>query len=238
MSLTSPQSDPQSLTNGILHGPNSSQWNHAGTTNASPQNHVIIKDRMTNRSQSTYSHKTRLLIYMRYVSRHLHTALLLHNQSVAKENGDIQQAIYHFLLVVCSNHVVVLQRFRNITLVTVRRPPLFVARTILHLPGRSGPVLARAPVVREDPGSNLTADGCVNREYYCDMQLWGCALQHRPLGSLNRVPASVGVRAGMSPLPGGRCVWSHNGMWVPVAVWQRRDLYTSYFSYFTFKLLL
>ena len=25
-----------------------------------------------------------------------------------------------------------------------------------------------------------------------------------PLGSLNRVPASAGVRAGMSPLPGGR----------------------------------
>ena len=25
-------------------------------------------------------------------------------------------------------------------------------------------------------------------------------------GSLNRVPASAGVRAGMSPLPGGRCV--------------------------------
>ena len=25
-------------------------------------------------------------------------------------------------------------------------------------------------------------------------------------GSLNRVPASAGVKAGMSPLPGGRCV--------------------------------
>jgi len=25
-----------------------------------------------------------------------------------------------------------------------------------------------------------------------------------PLGSLNRVPASTGVRAGISPLPGGR----------------------------------
>jgi len=25
-----------------------------------------------------------------------------------------------------------------------------------------------------------------------------------PLGSLNRVPASAGVKAGMSPLPGGR----------------------------------
>ena len=25
-----------------------------------------------------------------------------------------------------------------------------------------------------------------------------------PLGSLNRVPASAGLRAGMSPLPGGR----------------------------------
>jgi len=25
-----------------------------------------------------------------------------------------------------------------------------------------------------------------------------------PLGSLNRVPASIGVKAGMSPLPGGR----------------------------------
>ena len=40
-----------------------------------------------------------------------------------------------------------------------------------------------------------------------------------PPGSLNRVPASAGVRAGVSPLPGGRwqCVIPC-GMWVPVAV--------------------
>ena len=46
-----------------------------------------------------------------------------------------------------------------------------------------------------------------------------------PLGSLNRVPASAGGRAGMSPLPGGRqhCVIPC-GMWVPVAVWQPCEL--------------
>ena len=40
-----------------------------------------------------------------------------------------------------------------------------------------------------------------------------------PPGSLNRVPASVGVKAGMSRLPGGRqhCVILY-GMWVPVAI--------------------
>jgi len=51
-----------------------------------------------------------------------------------------------------------------------------------------------------------------------------------PPGSLNRVPASAGVRAGMSPLPGGRehCVIPC-GMWVPVAVWQPCELlYTCY----------
>ena len=51
-----------------------------------------------------------------------------------------------------------------------------------------------------------------------------------PPGSLNRVPASAGVRAGMSPLPGGRqhCVIPC-GMWVPVAVWQLCELlYTCY----------
>ena len=41
-----------------------------------------------------------------------------------------------------------------------------------------------------------------------------------PSGSLNRVPASAGVRAGMSALPGViPC-----GMWVPVAVWQFCEL--------------
>ena len=42
-----------------------------------------------------------------------------------------------------------------------------------------------------------------------------------PTGSLNRVPASAGVKAGMSPLPGGRyyCVIPY-GTWVPVAVRQ------------------
>jgi len=51
-----------------------------------------------------------------------------------------------------------------------------------------------------------------------------------PSGSLNRVPASAGVRAAMSPLPGGRqhCVIPC-GMWVPVAVWQPCELlYTCY----------
>jgi len=44
-----------------------------------------------------------------------------------------------------------------------------------------------------------------------------------PPGSLNWVPASAGVKAGMSPLSGGRqhCVILY-GMWVPVAVWQVR----------------
>ena len=46
-----------------------------------------------------------------------------------------------------------------------------------------------------------------------------------PLGSLNRVSVSAGVRAGMSPLPGGRlrCVIPC-GMCVPVAVWQLCEL--------------
>ena len=35
-------------------------------------------------------------------------------------------------------------------------------------------------------------------------QLTGSTQPCIPTGSLNRVPASVGVRAGMSPLPGGR----------------------------------
>jgi len=51
-----------------------------------------------------------------------------------------------------------------------------------------------------------------------------------PPGSLNRVPASAGVRAGMSPLPGGRqhCVIPC-GMSVPAAVWQPCELiYTCY----------
>jgi len=41
-----------------------------------------------------------------------------------------------------------------------------------------------------------------------------------PSGSLNRVPASAGVKVGKSPLPGGRqhCVIPY-GMWFPVAVW-------------------
>jgi len=51
-----------------------------------------------------------------------------------------------------------------------------------------------------------------------------------PLRSLNPVPASAGVRAGMSTLPSGRwhCVITC-GMWVPVAVWQPCELlYTCY----------
>ena len=51
-----------------------------------------------------------------------------------------------------------------------------------------------------------------------------------PSRSLNRVPASAGVRAGMSPLPGGRlhCVIPY-GIRVPVAVWQLCELlYTCY----------
>jgi len=32
--------------------------------------------------------------------------------------------------------------------------------------------LARLSAVWEDPGSNLTADGCVYRDGYCDMQPW------------------------------------------------------------------
>ena len=54
-----------------------------------------------------------------------------------------------------------------------------------------------------------------------------------PPGSLNQVPASAGVKAGLSPLPGGRqhCVILH-GMKVLVAVWQVR-LRTAISVYFT-----
>jgi len=62
----------------------------------------------------------------------------------------------------------------------------------------------------------------------CALQMASSALHLS--GSLNRVPASAGLRAGMSPLPGGRwhCVIPC-GMWVPVAVWQPCELlYTCY----------
>jgi len=72
----------------------------------------------------------------------------------------------------------------------------------------------RVRVRYEDPGSNLTADGCAYRDGYCDMHPWaraGCPYaaprSTQPCiasGSLNRVPASAGVKAGMLPLPGGR----------------------------------
>jgi len=69
--------------------------------------------------------------------------------------------------------------------------------------------------VWEDPGLNLTVDGCVYLNGHCDMLPWaravctfiampGSTQPCIPLGSLNRVPASAGVRAGMSPLSGGR----------------------------------
>ena len=76
--------------------------------------------------------------------------------------------------------------------------------------------LAHPTAVCEDLGSNLTAaDGCVYRDGHCDTQPWARAARIFtavprssqpciPLGSLNRVPASAGVKAGMSPLPGGR----------------------------------
>jgi len=67
--------------------------------------------------------------------------------------------------------------------------------------------------VCDDPGSNLSANGCVYSDGYCDMQPWARAAPYcsayvnsalRPCaGSLNRVPASAGIRAGMSSLPGG-----------------------------------
>jgi len=55
-----------------------------------------------------------------------------------------------------------------------------------------------------------------------------------PPGSLNRVPASAMVKAGMSPLSGGRlhCVIPY-GMRVPVAVWQVRLRYPHTLLYFT-----
>ena len=63
-----------------------------------------------------------------------------------------------------------------------------------------------------------------------------------PPGSLNRVPASAGVKAGMSPLPGGKyhCVIPY-GMWVPVAVRLAcKLLYASLFrpTYFVFLISL
>ena len=61
---------------------------------------------------------------------------------------------------------------------------------------------------------NLTVDGCVYLNGHCDMQPWvravctfiampGSTQPCIPLRSLNRVPASAGVRARMSPLSGG-----------------------------------
>ena len=56
-----------------------------------------------------------------------------------------------------------------------------------------------------------------------------------PPGSLNRVPASAGVKAGMSPLPGGRwyCVIPY-GTWVPVAVRLLANCYALFTVTFTF----
>ena len=59
-----------------------------------------------------------------------------------------------------------------------------------------------------------------------------------PLGWLNRVPASAGVKAGMSPLLGGRwyCVIPC-GMWVPVAVRRVANCYTPFTLLFYFTVL-
>ena len=58
-----------------------------------------------------------------------------------------------------------------------------------------------------------------------------------PPGSLNRVPASAGVRAGMSPLPGARwhCMILY-GMWVSIAVRVAVNCHTLYL-YLPIKLL-
>jgi len=66
------------------------------------------------------------------------------------------------------------------------------------------------------PGRWLNCPGC-------RLTTWKnqqCTQPCIPPGSLNRVPALAGVKAGKSPLPGGRkhCVISY-GMWFPVAVW-------------------
>ena len=80
----------------------------------------------------------------------------------------------------------------------------------------------------KDSGSNLTAHGCVYRDgHSLGYGLHAFTTVPRstqpciPPGSLNRVPVSAGVKAGMLPLLGGRY---HSvilyGMWVPAAVWQ------------------
>jgi len=56
-----------------------------------------------------------------------------------------------------------------------------------------------------------------------------------PPGSLNRVPASNGVKAEMSALSGGKCSPIRRVACSPVAVWQVR-LRTVTFVYFTFLL--
>ena len=38
--------------------------------------------------------------------------------------------------------------------------------------GRGGVVVGRPTAVREDPGSNLTAAGCVYHDRHCDIQPW------------------------------------------------------------------
>jgi len=40
--------------------------------------------------------------------------------------------------------------------------------------------------------------------FVCSLVVYRSTQPCIPPGSLNRVPASAGVRAGMSPLPGGR----------------------------------
>ena len=57
-----------------------------------------------------------------------------------------------------------------------------------------------------------------------------------PPGSVKRVPASVGVTAGMSPLPGGR--WSHMACEFPVAVRRVANCYTLFTLLYLFLLFI
>ena len=94
-------------------------------------------------------------------------------------------------------------------------------------------MVSTSAVVREDAGLNLSVDSC---NTYCDIQ--SCARATHlyclprstqpciPPGSLNRVPALAGVKAGISSLSGG--IWYVSS----VVVWQCtvRPAITVYFT--------
>jgi len=70
---------------------------------------------------------------------------------------------------------------------------------------------------------------------YVTSQLGQLSLASLPPGSLNRVPASAGVRAGMSPLSGSRCdpIWHVSSCSGVATLRTAIDLLLTYFSRLT-----